>query len=711
MRHVPTPRRGAPIASIPRPIMWVACLAAALAPTTVVAQSAASRDVLSAPDVFDMEFAADPQISPNGTRVVYVRQFSDVMTDERYSSLWLVKADGSEERALTTGNFSDTSPRWSDDGTRLLFVSDRDGSSQVWVYWMDTGQMTRVTSVQRAPHDPAWSPDGTWIAFTMLVPQERQKIADVPTPPKGATWHAPARALDRLIYQFNGVGELEAGYAHLFVVPSEGGTARRLSSGDGNFGGGDGRGSGSPSWSPDSKQILISANLRPDAEIESRDTEIYTFDRATGAMRSLTDRRGPDNGPVVSPDGKLVAYTGFDDLHQGYQVTKLYVMNRDGSGAHVVAPDLDRSVVDPRWAADGSGLFVQYDDQGDTKVGFAPLDGGSVRPLADHVGTGGSSYSGGSYTVALNGTLAFTYSTPNVPGDVAVDGPGDTPSRVLTAVNEDLLGHKTLGATEEFWYESSKDGRRIQGWIIKPPDFDPSRSYPLLLEIHGGPFANYGDRFDVEKQVWAADGFVVLYVNPRGSTSYGEEFGNLIHHAYPGDDFYDLDSGVDAVIAKGYVSPDSLYVTGGSGGGVLTAWMIGRTDRFRAAVVQYPVIDWYSFALTSDIPSTVNRYWFPGPPWENLEQYHERSVISLVGHVKTPTMIITGEADHRTPMSESEQYYQALKIAGVEAVLVKVPDEPHGIRRFPSHHMQKIAYIQGWLDRYRGPAKQPISQE
>ena len=692
------------------PSVALALALAAAAPAAVGAQAAATGDVLQARDVFDMEFVVDPRISPDGMRAVYVRQFADIMSDERYANLWAVNTDGSGARALTTGNFGDASPRWSPDGSRLLFVSDRDGSAQIWIYWMDTGQLTRVTNVQRAPLNPAWSPDGRWIAFTMLVPGERRQIAQLPAPPQGAEWHAPARVLDRLVYQFNGVGELEAGYGHLFVVPAEGGTARQISSGEHHFGGGAGRGSGSPSWTPDGKEILISANLRPDAEIESRDTEVYAFDVATGRMRALTDRRGPDNGPVASPDRKLIAYTGFDDRHQGYQVTRLYVMNRDGSGARVVTAELDRDAGDPAWAADGSGLYFQYDDQGDTKVGFVPLRGGAVRTLAQHVGTGGSSYAGGSYSVSRDGRLAFTWSTPMVPGDLAVTGPGDAGSRVVTAVNEDLLGHKTLGETEEFWYESSKDGRRIQGWIIKPPRFDPARKYPLLLEIHGGPFANYGDRFDVEKQVWAADGFVVLYVNPRGSTSYGEEFGNLIHYAYPGDDFFDLDAGVDAVIAKGYVSPDSLYVTGGSGGGVLTAWMIGRTDRFRAAVVQYPVIDWYSFALTSDIPSTVNRYWFPGPPWENLEQYHERSVISLAGKVKTPTMIITGEADHRTPMSESEQYYQALKIAGVEAVLVKVPDEPHGIRRFPSHHMDKIAFIQGWMDRYRqGAAKRPIS--
>jgi acylaminoacyl-peptidase len=244
-------------------------------------------------------------------------------------------------------------------------------------------------------------------------------------------------------------------------------------------------------------------------------------------------------------------------------------------------------------------------------------------------------------------------------------------------------------------------GRRIQGWLIKPPGFDAARKYPLILEIHGGPFANYGPRFDVEKQLMAATGAVVLYTNPRGSTSYGEEFGNLIHHAYPGDDFHDLNSGVDAVIAKGYVDPNQLYVTGGSGGGVLTAWMIGNTDRFRAALAFYPVINWESFALTADMAPLANSHWFPGFPWDHPENYAKRSLLSVVKNVKTPTLIMTGEEDYRTPMSESEQYYKALKLRGVEAVLVRVPGEAHGIWGRPSHAMAKLTTLKGWFEKHR----------
>jgi acylaminoacyl-peptidase len=319
-----------------------------------------------------------------------------------------------------------------------------------------------------------------------------------------------------------------------------------------------------------------------------------------------------------------------------------------------------------------------------------------MTQVAANIGGGGSAYGGGAYSLAPNGVFAYSTSTPKILSDIAV-GPN---VQVITAVNDDLFAGRQLGEVEEIWYESSFDKRKIQGWIIKPPQFDPAKKYPLMIEIHGGPFANYGDRFDVEKQVWAAKDYVVLYTNPRGSTSYGGEFGNLIHHAYPGNDFYDLNSGVDAVIAKGYVDADNLFVTGGSGGGVLTCWMIGHTTRFRAAATIYPVINWYSFVLSSDIPWTA-KYWFPGFPWDNTENYEKRSLLSVVKNVKTPTMVMVGEEDYRTPDSESEQYYQALKMLGVESVLVKVPGEPHGIRRRPSHWMAKMTYISGWFDKHK----------
>ncbi|MCA9738630.1 MAG: S9 family peptidase [Gemmatimonadetes bacterium] len=667
-----------------------------LSAMALLAHPLTAQEPLQPLDVFEFEYVQDPQISPDGRQVVYVRQFSDIMTDRNYTNLWIVAADGTGHRPLTTGDVADASPRWSPDGSRLAFVSDREGSAQIWVRYMDSGQMVRVTSLQHGPEGISWSPDGTQLAFTSLVERASTQIAQVPAPPDGATWAAPPTTIDDLIYRFNGPGYLTPGYTHVFVVPAEGGTARQISSGDFHHGGV--FRASPPVWTPDGQHLILSANRRSDWQDEQLDTEIFEFRVADGAVRPLTSRYGPDVAPAISPDGRQIAYLGFDDEHQGYQVTQLHVMDRDGTGTRVLSGALDRSVSDPQWAPDGRGVYVQYDDRGNTKIALFTL-AGAQRDVARDVGGGGSAYSGGSYDVGPRGGVAFTWSRPDIPGDVAYQaGPGQEP-RLLTSVNADILAARRLGEVEEIWYPSSHDGRDIQGWIVKPPDFNPQRRYPLILEIHGGPFANYGDRFDFEKQMMAARGYVVLYTNPRGSTSYGGEFGNLIHHAYPGDDFYDLDSGVDAVIAKGYVDPDQVFVTGGSGGGVLTSWMVGRTDRFRRAVTVYPVINWYSFVLTADIGSRVMNYWFPGAPWDHPEHYESRSLLSVVKNVKTPTMVLTGEEDYRTPMSESEQYYQALKILGVESALVRVPGEPHGIRRRPSHWMAKIENILGWFGR------------
>jgi acylaminoacyl-peptidase len=301
--------------------------------------------------------------------------------------------------------------------------------------------------------------------------------------------------------------------------------------------------------------------------------------------------------------------------------------------------------------------------------------------------------------VGRNGSIAYTDGDAYRPADVGLARPGREAAR-LTHLNLDLLEGKKLGRVQEIWFESSYDDRRVQGWVMTPPDFDPGTKYPLILEIHGGPFAAYGPHFSAEDQLYAAAGYVVLYINPRGSTSYGEEFGNLIHHAYPGNDYHDLMSGVDAVLEEGYVDPDRLYVTGGSGGGVLSSWIVGHTDRFRAAAVQKPVINWYSFVLYADGPAFFYKYWFPGPPWEHERHYMERSPLSHVGNVTTPTMLITGEQDWRTPISESEQYYAALQIRGVPSVLVRVPEASHGIAARPSHLLGKVAHILGWFGKW-----------
>jgi acylaminoacyl-peptidase len=658
-------------------------------------------DRLTPMDVFNLQSAADPQISPDGKHIVYMRQFSDIMADKRRSNLWMINFDGTEDRALTTGNSSDSSPRWSPDGTRIAYISDRDGKPQIYVRWMDSGQSAQITSLENGPSDIAWSPDGKLISFSSLVEVEPLKIATLPKAPEGAKWADPPKAYDRLIYRFNARGYLKPGFEQLFVVAADGGAARQLTSGNFPYGGWEFGGNAHPVWTPDGKSLIFSANLHPDYEYDPLNDEVCEVSLADGQVKQLTSRKGPDNSPAISPDGKTIAYVGFDDRYQGHQTTHLYLMNRDGSNARVATPQLDRDVQNPEWAHDGSGIYFLYDDQGDTKLAFYSLDG-KTKELTNHIGSGGSSYAGGAaFSVSKDGNFAVTYDTPSDDGDVAVGTRADSKTRVITALNQQLFTQKKLGQVEELWLESSVDKRKIQAWIVKPPDFAPAKKYPLILEIHGGPFANYGDRFDTIKQIWAAKGYVVLYVNPRGSTSYGEQFANLIHHAYPGDDFFDLNSAVDAVIAKGYIDPDNLFVTGGSGGGVLTCWMIDRTTRFRAAASLYPVINWYSWVLTSDLPSFGTMYWFEGPPWQNADSYVKRSVLSYVDKVTTPTLLATGEDDFRTPISEAEQYYAALKLRKVEAALVRFPGEPHGMSSRPSHLAAKIVYVADWFDQHR----------
>jgi acylaminoacyl-peptidase len=276
---------------------------------------------------------------------------------------------------------------------------------------------------------------------------------------------------------------------------------------------------------------------------------------------------------------------------------------------------------------------------------------------------------------------------------------GTNPRDIVTlaAPGDTLLRQRTLGAVEDLSVASSVDGRRIQGWIVKPPGFDPAKKYPLLLEIHGGPFASYGPSFAAEIELYATAGYVVLYTNPRGSTSYGEEFADLIHHDYPDNDYGDLMSAVDAVVGRGYIDRDRLFVTGGSGGGVLTAWIVGHTDRFRAAVVVKPVINWTSFVLTADMTNYFSRYWFEGFPWDHQDAYWKRSPLAYVGNVHTPTMLMTGEVDYRTPSSEAEQFYEALKLRKVDTALVRVPNASHDISSRPSLLIDKIAYVTAWL--------------
>ena len=472
-------------------------------------------------DVFDLEYAADPQISPDGKTVVYVRNFKDIMTDKNRSNLWMIDASGKNHRPLTTGMERDRSPRWSPDGTKLVYVSSKEESSQLYLRWMDNGMEARLSNLPSSPGGLSWSPDGKWIAFTMFVEGKSPSLVQMPKKPKGAKWNASPKYIEKMKFKADGSPSiLPDGFRHVFILSTEGGTPRQITEGAYNY--------GSIAWSGDSKSILVSANLQKNWQYVPNDNEVHEIDVATGALKTLTSRIGPDNVVGYSPNGKKIAYTGFDDKYLGLQLSQIYIMDRDGKNVKSLTADLDRGVSNVIWSDDGRGLYFQYHDKGNSKVAYVDLNG-TVSVLADDVGglSIGRPYSGGEFSVSKNGVFAFTHSRPDHPADVAVGKRGGGEAQRITRLNADLFSHKQLGAVEEIWYKSSYDGKDIQGWICKPPNFDPSKKYPLILEIHGGPFTNYGDRFSAEVQLYAAAGYVVLYTNPRGSTL------SLIHISEP----------------------------------------------------------------------------------------------------------------------------------------------------------------------------------
>lgn len=662
----------------------------------VVANTAIAADdgVFKNTDIFELEVAVDPQISPDGSRIAYVRSSMDIMSDRAVSNIWIIDVDGDNHRPLLSGAHSYSNQRWSPSGDRLAYVSGVEGrGAQIHVRWMDTGQTAMLTNVREAPSSISWSPDGTQVAFEMFVEREGASLAEPPATPEGAEWAPPVKVIDEMRYRGDGTGYLDTGNTHLFVLSAEGGTPRQLTGDNYNH-------NGPLAWTPDGEKIIFDANRKEDWEHDPVEAELWSVDVATGDLDQLTDRDGPDFSPVISPDGTKIAYLGFDDKKMGYHNTNVYVMDTDGSPIRTLTGDFDRSIDDVQWAGSSKRLYVQYEDLGRNHIATLSMTG-SIDSVANDVGgeSLGRPYASGGFSVANNGAYAYSAGRPDRPADVGT-GRANRSTMRITDLNADLFSHKSLGAVEEVRWRSSVGDLEIQGWLVTPPDFDPSKKYPFILEIHGGPFAAYGPHFSAEIQLYATAGYVVLYCNPRGSTSYGYDFANEIHHNYPGQDYDDLMSGVDAVIARGIIDEDRLFVTGGSGGGVLSAWIVGKTDRFAAAVVAKPVINWISTTLTTDIATFMPEYWFEKYPWEDPQSYWARSPLSLAGNVTTPTALLTGEQDHRTPITESEQFYQALKLRKVDTVMIRVPEASHGIASRPSHLIAKVDNILAWFKRH-----------
>jgi acylaminoacyl-peptidase len=647
-----------------------------------------------AADVFNLEYADSPEISPDGRWVAYVRVSADIMSDRFRRSIWLVDESGRNHRPLVQGEGSYASPVWSPNGRMIAYVANENGAAELRVFYLDSQRSATLARLPGGAANLTWSPDGGTLAFEGFVEEPNPEPAGMPPKPEGAHWGEPARIIEDVIYRVDGEGYLHAGYMQIFTLPADGGTPRRLTYQARNH---DGR----LSWSPDGRRLVFSANAEEGWEYRPIESDIYALDIDSGDITRLTDREGPDNSPVLSPDGRRLAYVGFQDRRQFYQVTDLYVADADGSHARNLTAAFDRDVVDPRWAGNGAIYFL-YADRGVTKLGRISASGGRVTTLLSNIGSAelGRPYTGGAYSVNAAGRFVATVASPTRPPDLVMSG-----GRRLTALNEDLLSGKSVSNAEHIVVPSSLDQRPIDAWIVRPPDFDPSRRYPLLLEIHGGPVAAYGPTFAAEIQLYAAAGYIVVYANPRGSDSYGGEFGNLINRDYPDKDYDDLMSVVDAAIAREPVDHERLYVTGGSGGGVLTAWIVGTTNRFRAAMVQKPVINWTSFALTADIYTLFGPYWLGEYPWDEGAEarYWARSPLSRVGNVTTPTAVMTGELDMRTPSSEAEQFYQALRLRHVPTRLVRVPGAPHDIAFRPSGMIAKVVNTLAWFAQYGGP--------
>ncbi|MGY8800125.1 MAG: prolyl oligopeptidase family serine peptidase, partial [Longimicrobiales bacterium] len=624
---------------------------------------------------------SDPQISPDGSQVVYTRGWVDKMNDRRESSVWIMNADGSRARFLVDGS----GPIWSPDGTRIAYTSEGEPEgSQIFVRWMDDeGASSQITRLQKAPGGIRWAPDGNTLSFTMTMDGEEAWSVSPPGRPEGSNWTEPPKVVTRADYRQDRVGFVDEGWRHIFVVPAEGGTARQLTDGYWNHSTGE--------WTPDGAELVFSSLRTEDSELSWRQSEVYAVNVANGTIRQLTTRHGQDSGPIPSPAGDLIAYRGADFHTDTYRNSGVYVMNMDGSNSRLISGDFDRSINGMQWAHDGSGLYLTVSAEGDRNIHFVST-GGGVTALS----SGNHMFALSSFTA--DGRAVGTLTSPQLPSDIVSFSLSDPNRRTqLTHVNDDVFAGVTFGDVEEIKYESV-DGFEIEGWIVKPPDFDPSRKYPMMLSIHGGPHGMYNVGFNFAWQEHAANGYVVLYTNPRGSSGYGSAFGNSIKNAYPGKDYDDLMNGVDLVIDRGYIDDENMFVYGCSGGGVLTSWVVGHTDRFAAASANCPVINWLSFVGTTDGIGWYRN--FENLPWDDPSEHLRRSPLMYVGNVTTPTMLMTGVNDLRTPMPQTEEYFAALKVMGVETAMVRFNNEWHGTSSTPSNFLRTQLFLREWFAKH-----------
>jgi dipeptidyl aminopeptidase/acylaminoacyl peptidase len=673
-------------------------LVAALAAWTLPARA---QQPFEAADLYRLSMVTGPMVSPDGRRVLFTRAAFDRALDRRTGELWLAHVDEAGrviDRRLLVGR--DLAPRgglFDPAGGRIAFIGQSLGRAQIHLLPLAEGVSEALTSGEVVPVTLAWSPDGGRIAFVGRVEEKPRQVPGMPERPKGADLAPDPKIVTDLFWRTDANGELPPGAVHLFVLDVASRTVTQLTSGgeDAVVAG------GGLAWTPDGRGLVASA--APDRINRPAETDLYLFDAARANARpvQLTSRPGSEGNPSLSPDGRMLAFTGAEATTDFYPMPELWVMEfRPGAPLRNAAPGLDRPVAGFQWREDSQALFALYHDEGVTRVGEVSLSSGEVAVRVPVVG-GTRLYlpsSGGDFSHA-RGTFAWTSAFTDRPAGLGISRGGAETGSV--DFNRSWAAARKPARIEEVNVASRADGRRVQGWIAFPPDFDSRRRYPLILDIHGGPNTDYGPFFSVTHSLYAAAGYIVLFTNPRGSIGYGRAFANLITNAYPGLDHDDLMSAVDAVAARPYVDARNLSIGGGSGGGVLTLWATGKEPgKFQAAVALRPVTDWTNQVTTSDSPAFFMRQWMGATPWEAPDLYFRRSPLSLAGQIRTPTLFITGEQDFRTPIAQTEAMFGALKLQGVDAEMIRLPGANHGMGR-PSQWLQSILAPIDWFNRYR----------